>query len=338
MFTSPIKKTTKEDDAGVYVHFPYCLQKCPYCDFNSHVPKRGESYAPYTAAILRELDARLGELAGRRLTSIFFGGGTPSLWAPGDVAKVIEKICAALHAHAPDLEITLEANPGAVERGRLDEFKGAGINRVSMGVQALDDKLLRQLGRIHDRKEALDALALIQQTGFASHSIDLIYSVPGQTLAAWQATMAEIVSLATPHVSAYTLTYEPGTRMTEWRDTGVLKATPEDDEAAMFEATFRDFYGGRPRSLRSVEFCARGARLDSQPALLALPTLSRCRRWGPQLHRWRASRGCQSAGQLRRRLERWRACAVSVRIRRNHRAASARARTVVVRPENAARF
>ena len=239
MFTSPRKIFTESaQDVGVYVHFPYCLQKCPYCDFNSHVPKRGQAYAPYTEAVLRELDARLPELMGGRLVSIFFGGGTPSLWAPQDVARVIDKIQSSLGMAT---EITLEANPGAVERGKLGGFKDAGINRVSMGVQALDDALLRQLGRIHDRGEALEALAQIQDTGFASHSIDLIYAVPGQSPAAWQATMAEIVSLATPHVSAYNLTYEPGTLMSEWKEQGRVKPVSEEHEAVMFDMTYATF-------------------------------------------------------------------------------------------------
>ena len=239
MFTSPREIFTETArDVGVYVHFPYCLQKCPYCDFNSHVPKRGQAYASYTEAILRELDTRLCELAGGRLVSIFFGGGTPSLWAPEDVARVIDKIQGTLGAA---VEITLEANPGAVERGKLGGFKDAGVNRVSMGVQALDNALLRQLGRIHDRDEALNALAQIQDTGFDSHSIDLIYAIPGQTPDAWQATMAEIVSLATPHVSAYNLTYESGTLMSEWKEQGRVVAVSEEHEAAMFDMTYATF-------------------------------------------------------------------------------------------------
>ena len=188
--------------------------------------------------MLRELDARLSELAGRRLVSIFFGGGTPSLWAPEDVARVIAKIQNALGAAT---EITLEANPGAVERGKLSGFKDAGVNRVSMGVQSLDNALLRQLGRIHDRDEALTALAQIQATGFDSHSIDLIYAVPGQSPDAWQATMAEVVSLETPHVSAYNLTYEPGTLMNEWKEHGKIEPVSEDHEAAMFDMTYATF-------------------------------------------------------------------------------------------------
>jgi oxygen-independent coproporphyrinogen-3 oxidase len=239
MFTSPRKQFLESaQDVGVYVHFPYCLQKCPYCDFNSHVPKRGQAYAPYTEAVLRELDARLPALAGGRLASIFFGGGTPSLWAPEDVARVIDKIERTL---GPAEEITLEANPGAVERGKMNELKSAGVNRVSMGVQALDDKLLRQLGRIHDRQEALEALEKIRETGFASHSIDLIYAVPGQSPADWQTTMAEVVSLEMPHVSAYNLTYEPGTLMNEWRERGTITAVSEDHEAVMFDDTYAAF-------------------------------------------------------------------------------------------------
>jgi coproporphyrinogen III oxidase-like Fe-S oxidoreductase len=134
----------RSDDCGVYVHFPYCLQKCPYCDFNSHAQKLGTQNRAYTNAVLQELDARLDTLAGLRLRSIFFGGGTPSMWDPASIAEVIARIKARFPDHPP-LEITLEANPGTVERGRLDQFKDAGINRCSMGVQALDNNLLRTL-------------------------------------------------------------------------------------------------------------------------------------------------------------------------------------------------
>jgi putative oxygen-independent coproporphyrinogen III oxidase len=229
------------DDVGVYVHFPYCLQKCPYCDFNSYAPKTPEPYAPYTAAVLAELDARLHEVSHGRLHSIFFGGGTPSLWDASAVGTIISRIKQAFPRQSAPLEITLEANPGAVERGRLDAFKHAGINRVSMGVQALDDHLLKALGRVHDAEEALGALEIIQRVGFDSHSIDLIYGVPGQTPEAWQRTLDKIVSLATPHVSAYNLIYEPGTKMFSWRQRGAVTPVEERDEVAMFDAACDTF-------------------------------------------------------------------------------------------------
>lgn len=229
------------DDVGVYVHFPYCLQKCPYCDFNSYAPRTPEPYAPYTAAVLRELDARLAEVSHGRLHSIFFGGGTPSLWEPSAVARIIERIRGAFVKQSAPLEITLEANPGAVERGKLEDFKAAGVNRVSMGVQALDDALLKTLGRVHDAREAIEALEIIQRTGFASHSIDLIYGVPGQTPEQWRRSLDLTVSLATPHVSAYNLIYEPGTAFHAWRQRGAVTPVEEKDEVAMFDAA-RDVF------------------------------------------------------------------------------------------------
>jgi oxygen-independent coproporphyrinogen-3 oxidase len=228
-------------DVGVYVHFPYCLQKCPYCDFNSYAPRTPEPYAPYTAAVLAELDARLPEVAGGRLHSIFFGGGTPSLWDPGAVQQIIARVRGAFPDQSAPLEVTLEANPGAVERARLSDFKAAGVNRVSMGVQALDDALLKTLGRVHDAREAIEALEIIQRVGFDSHSIDLIYGVPGQSVAEWRRTLAMAVSLATPHVSAYNLIYEPGTAFHTWRQRGAVTPVDENDEVAMFDAAGETF-------------------------------------------------------------------------------------------------
>ncbi|MCC6810971.1 MAG: radical SAM family heme chaperone HemW [Deltaproteobacteria bacterium] len=243
----PAEPADQPHDVAVYVHFPYCLQKCPYCDFNSYAPRTREPYAPYTTAVLRELDARLPEIAGGRLRSIFFGGGTPSLWEPSAIAAVRERIERAFPDRDAAIEVTLEANPGAVERGKLADFKAAGITRVSMGVQALDDRLLKALGRVHDAEEALDALAIIQATGFQSHSIDLIYGIPGQrgipgqTPSEWQRTLDHVVSLATPHVSAYNLIYEPGTALYTWRQRGAVTPVDERDEVAMFDAACETF-------------------------------------------------------------------------------------------------
>lgn len=234
--------TDHADDVGVYVHFPYCLQKCPYCDFNSHVPKRHAqgAYAAYTAAVMAELRARLPLLHAtdrpRRLRSIFFGGGTPSMWDPAATAEVIAAVRGHFR-HDEPLEITLEANPGAVELGKLEDFKAAGITRVSMGVQALDDALLKTLGRIHSSAEALAALDTIQRVGFDSHSVDLMYAIPGQAPEAWRAALEQVLALGVPHVSAYSLIYEPGTLFHAWRDKGRLTPVLEQAEIDMFEAT-----------------------------------------------------------------------------------------------------
>lgn len=231
-----------EQDVGVYIHFPYCLQKCPYCDFNSHVPRRMGPFTEFVDALLVELDQRLPEAGDRRLASIYFGGGTPSLLPAPAVRRILDKIDSYFgprrHEH---VEITLEANPGTVERGRMDEQKGAGINRISMGVQALDDRLLRQLGRIHDAKEALTALEAIRAAEFSSFSIDLIFAVPGQTREDWSNALRQAISLETPHVSAYNLTYEPGTLMTSWRDRGKLEIVADETEVEMFDETVSAF-------------------------------------------------------------------------------------------------
>jgi oxygen-independent coproporphyrinogen III oxidase len=230
----------RADDCGVYVHFPYCVQKCPYCDFNSHPQKLGTRNDDYTEAVLHEIETRVPLLNGRRLRSIFFGGGTPSMWDARSIERVVARIRSFFPGHEA-LEITLEANPGTLERGRLDEFKGAGINRCSMGIQALDTPLLRTLGRVHDADEALAALDLIQETGFASHSIDFMFGIPGQSKEAWQRSLQKLIALGTPHVSAYNLIYEPGTRLHALKQKGAVTPVDEDEEAAMFELTSAHF-------------------------------------------------------------------------------------------------
>ena len=232
----------EKNDIGVYVHFPYCLQKCPYCDFNSHVPRRAGMYGQFVEAVGVELQTRLPEAGDRRLVSVYLGGGTPSLLPPEAVRSILQRIDDYFGPRrAPVVEVTLEANPGAVERTRLFEQRAAGINRVSMGVQALDDRWLRQLGRIHDTAEALAALELIRTAQFDTFSIDLIFAVPGQTRADWRAALERAINLETPHVSAYNLTYEPGTLMTAWRDRGQLRTVTEDIEVEMFDDTVQVF-------------------------------------------------------------------------------------------------
>lgn len=227
-----------QNDVGVYVHFPYCLQKCPYCDFNSHVPRRLGMYGDFVDAVCIELEHRLPEAGQRRLASVYFGGGTPSLMSAESTARILQTIFGYFGGRRRDsIEVTLEANPGAVERGRMQDFKQAGINRVSMGVQALDNRLLRQLGRIHDEQQARDALEAIAETKFDSHSIDLIFAVPGQTRDDWRSALGAAINLATPHISAYNLTYESGTLMTAWRDNGRLKPITDELESEMFDDT-----------------------------------------------------------------------------------------------------
>jgi len=224
------------DDPGfaLYVHWPFCLAKCPYCDFNSHV-RGGVDHGRWRAALVRELDHYAAETGGRRLTSIFFGGGTPSLMAPKTVGAVIER-AAQRWRFAEDIEITLEANPTSVEAGKFAGFRAAGINRVSLGVQALNDADLRFLGRQHSAAEAKAAVDIARRQ-FARYSFDLIYARPGQSISAWRAELAEALQLAGDHLSVYQLTIEPETAFGAAYRRGELPVADEDTAAALFELT-----------------------------------------------------------------------------------------------------
>jgi putative oxygen-independent coproporphyrinogen III oxidase len=194
---------------ALYIHWPFCLSKCPYCDFNSHV-REGVDEAEWKAALLADLAHEAALTQGQKLGSIFFGGGTPSLMPPATVAALIE--AAGRHwQFAPDLEITLEANPSSVEAARFADLAAAGVNRVSLGLQSLDDEALRFLGRRHDANEGLAALETAQ-TNFARVSFDLIYALPGQTAVRWETQLARALGFGTGHLSLYQLTIEPGTR------------------------------------------------------------------------------------------------------------------------------
>jgi oxygen-independent coproporphyrinogen-3 oxidase len=219
---------------GLYVHWPFCRAKCPYCDFNSHVVPAVDE-ARWTRALLAEIDRSARELGPRTLASIFFGGGTPSLMAPATVAAVIERAI-ALFPPAADLEITLEANPTSVEAARLAGFRAAGVNRVSLGVQALDDGALRFLGREHGAAGALAAVDLAARL-FPRFSFDLIYGRPGQTVAAWRAELDEALGHADGHLSVYQLTIEPGTRFDLLQRTGALEMPDDDLLAEIYELT-----------------------------------------------------------------------------------------------------
>lgn len=219
---------------GLYVHWPFCRAKCPYCDFNSHVAADVEDRA-WADALVRAIDRYADELGPRSLASIFFGGGTPSLMAPATVAAVIERATARFRPTA-DLEITLEANPTSTEAARLNEVCAAGVNRVSLGVQALDDAALRFLGREHSAAEALAAVDLAARL-FARFSFDLIYARPGQTLAAWEAELTRALGHAGGHLSVYQLTIEPGTRFHLLARTGALRMPDDELQADLYEAT-----------------------------------------------------------------------------------------------------
>ncbi|WP_170433550.1 radical SAM family heme chaperone HemW [Ruegeria arenilitoris] len=220
---------------GLYVHWPFCEAKCPYCDFNSHV-SRNINQKQWLDAYLPELKRSAAETPDRVLNTIFFGGGTPSLMAPETVAAVIDT-ARSLWRPANDMEITLEANPGSVEAGRFAAYRDAGVNRISMGIQAMNDEDLRRLGRIHSVAEARAAFD-IARSCFDRVSFDLIYARQYQTLEAWRAELTEALSMTIDHLSLYQLTIEAGTAFGDRYSVGKLRGLPEDDNAAdMYLAT-----------------------------------------------------------------------------------------------------
>jgi len=222
------------ESLALYIHWPFCLSKCPYCDFNSHVrPEIPQKR--FISALRRELAWEAARLGSRRLGSIFFGGGTPSLMAPDGVAALIAD-ARRYFAPADDLEITLEANPTSVELDRLAAFREAGVNRISMGVQSLEADALRLLGRQHDAASAIRALTLAREI-FPRVSFDLIYARPEQTIAAWQAELCLALELASDHLSLYQLTIEPGTVFEGQYRRGEFVLPEGDLAAALYEAT-----------------------------------------------------------------------------------------------------
>lgn len=236
----PARQSGKSGDFGdpgfgIYVHWPFCLAKCPYCDFNSHVRHGGPDEGRFRAALLTELAWFARQTAGQTVDTIFFGGGTPSLMAPATVAAVLDAIAGHWRLR-DDAEITMEANPTSVEAGRFRGFRDAGVNRVSLGVQALDDGALARLGRQHTAQEALRAFA-VARDNFPRVSFDLIYARPGQTLAQWQNELTTALGHALDHVSLYQLTIEPGTRFFDLQQRGKLKIPADALAADLYEAT-----------------------------------------------------------------------------------------------------
>ena len=221
---------------AIYVHWPFCHSKCPYCDFNSHV-RESIDHAHWRSALLRELDHFAEETAGRRVSSIFFGGGTPSLMQPETVAALIERIRSTWPTGA-DLEITLEANPTSVEAARFAAFADAGVNRVSLGVQSLDDAALKFLGRHHSAREALEAVEIARRH-FRRYSFDMIYGLPDQSIAAWGDELRSALRHVGEHVSAYQLTIEPGTVFHARHRRGAFDLPSDDDAGSLYEETQR---------------------------------------------------------------------------------------------------
>ncbi|MEP0321601.1 coproporphyrinogen-III oxidase family protein, partial [Bauldia litoralis] len=210
-----------EPGFGVYVHWPFCAAKCPYCDFNSHVRHDPPDQARFSRALAREIATTADRMPGRTVSSIFLGGGTPSLMEPATVGAILDAI-ALNWTVAANTEVTLEANPSSVEAERFRGYRLAGVNRVSLGVQALNDADLRFLGRLHDVAEALKAIEIARKT-FPRISFDLIYARPGQTPAAWQRELGEALKLAADHLSLYQLTIEDETPFARLYRAGKLK-------------------------------------------------------------------------------------------------------------------
>lgn len=223
------------DAFSLYVHIPYCQAKCPYCDFNSYAATTWPEDA-YADALLEELRRR-GDAApfvGAAIGTIFFGGGTPSLFRPRTIDRLLNGVSAAF-ALADDIEITLEANPGTIERARLADFRRAGVKRLSFGIQSFQPALLQTLGRVHDAEEARTAIAAARAAGFEDLNLDLIFAVPGETRADWEADVAEILRFAPEHVSAYNLTYEAGTPFHTLRARGALAPLDDEEELWMYQ-------------------------------------------------------------------------------------------------------
>ncbi len=220
---------------GVYVHWPFCAAKCPYCDFNSHVTRGFFDEKEFVEAYLKELTHFAALTPGKRVRSIFFGGGTPSLMDPGSVASILDKID-ALWSVDPDAEITLEANPTSVEARRFRAYRQAGVNRVSLGVQSLRSEPLARLGRLHSVAEAKLALGIAQSI-FERSSFDLIYARPHQTLSEWEDELNEALNMAVGHLSLYQLTIEKGTRYFDLRASGKLEMPNADLSADFYQLT-----------------------------------------------------------------------------------------------------
>jgi oxygen-independent coproporphyrinogen-3 oxidase len=225
----------KDQAFGVYVHWPFCLSKCPYCDFNSHVRHAGIDESRFVRAFSAEIAATAARVPGRSVSTIFFGGGTPSLMQPATVAAVLDAI--ARHwSVATDVEVTLEANPTSVEAARFRGYRLAGVNRVSLGVQALDDGALAELGRRHSAREALDAVAVARSV-FDRYSFDLIYARPQQTPRDWASELKHALAEAGEHLSLYQLTVEADTPFAALHAAGKLKIPDEDTARALYDTT-----------------------------------------------------------------------------------------------------
>jgi putative oxygen-independent coproporphyrinogen III oxidase len=220
---------------GVYLHWPFCLSKCPYCDFNSHVRHGSVDETRFARAFAAEIAHTAARVPGRTVSSIFFGGGTPSLMAPPTVAAILDAVAKGW-AVAADAEVTLEANPTSVESVRFHDYRACGINRVSLGVQALDDAALKELGRLHSAREALDAVATARRC-FERFSFDLIYARPGQTQHQWESELKRAIAVGSDHLSLYQLTIEEETPFAALHQAGKLVLPDRDTARGLYDST-----------------------------------------------------------------------------------------------------
>jgi len=225
---------TEQPPLGLYIHFPWCVKKCPYCDFNSHAVKDELPELDYVSCLLEDLDQQLPQVWGRSINSIFMGGGTPSLFSANALEKLFSGLRARLNFN-PNIEVTLEANPGTVEQEKFSDFHSLGINRLSIGVQSFNNKHLQQLGRIHDAKEAIKAIEVAHKAGFEKLNIDLMYGLPGQSIGEAKGDLQMALAMGPSHLSHYQLTIEPNT----WfqHHPPIL---PDDDRLADIEETCRE--------------------------------------------------------------------------------------------------
>jgi putative oxygen-independent coproporphyrinogen III oxidase len=233
-FPSPVDRNDATS-FGVYIHWPFCLSKCPYCDFNSHVRREAIDEARFVRAFTAEIAANAARIPERTVSSIFFGGGTPSLMQPATIAALIEAVATAWRM-APDAEITLEANPTSVEANRFRGYRAAGVNRVSLGVQALDDRALVALGRTHSAREALAAVGVARSV-FKRYSFDLIYGRPNQSPGEWARELQSGLEEAGEHISLYQLTVEPDTPFAVLHAAGKLQLPDEDAARGLYDVT-----------------------------------------------------------------------------------------------------
>ena len=242
--------------AALYIHIPFCAGKCAYCDFVSYAGRRRDM-ARYLSAVKRELGARAGELAGKCVDTVYIGGGTPTFMGAQALGEIMDAVRAS-YALGPECEVSCEANPGTVTRAELERLRAAGINRLSLGVQAAQDGLLRAIGRIHTAYQAREAFYDARAAGFDNINLDFMYALPGQTPAMWRDTLAFALDLAPEHLSLYSLILEEGTRMYDAVQAGRLRLPDEDDELMMMDEALRSLQAAGYRRYEISNYCRPG--------------------------------------------------------------------------------